>query len=211
MILGALIICQNKADDSPNVKNQGNDNKIPVDVQSEPNTKGEATEVNVTPITPGATSGSGLKYISVSVVDVENITEQAVALNGGGIHNIAVNNLVDENDTVNNGKPLINLKGGIIGTSTVKNDDANEKVHVENNVVLTGNGVADPAFVADVVDENVTQRNVQNGDTTVRGNAQFGKDIQARATDDTAERRNKSVSTEENENTKVVKVSNFPF
>lgn len=146
-----------------------------------------------------------------NTVEVD-VKEQAVALNGGGIQNITVNNLIDENSTASEGKPQNVFKGGIIGTSTVQTVDAKEVVLIENDVILTGNGVADPPFVADdVIDENSTQSNVSNESTIATEIAQFGNDIQARATDVTTEKSNKTVSTEENENTKVVKVSNFDF
>lgn len=211
-ILGALMISQSKAEDSPNVKNQENDVKIPVSVQSEPYGKVGATEVvNVTPDYAGATSENGLKRIGVSMAEVESITEQAVALNGGGIQNITVNNLVDENNTGRDGKQQNVFKGGIVGTTTVKSVDGDEKSLIENAVVLTGNGLADTPFVADdVINENVTQGNV-SANATVTRIAQFGKDIQARATDDATEKSNKTVSTEEDQNTKVVKVKDFHF
>lgn len=183
-------------------------------VQNEPNDNVGNTEIvtDTTSTTPDAVSESGLKRINVNTAEVDNVTDQAVALNGGGIQNITVNNLIDENSTASDGKPQSVFKGGIVGTSTVRIVDAKEKALIENEVILTGNGVADTPFVADdIVDNNSTQSNVGNKSTIVTGTAQFGKDIQARATDDTTEKSNKTVSIEENERTKVVKVSNFNF
>lgn len=101
----------------------------------------------------------------------------------------------DENST-NTGNQENIPKGGIIST---------EKTLVENDVLLTGKGVADAPFVADdVIGENYTTSNVKNGTNTLTGNGQFGNDIQARATDDATEMKNKSVSSEEKEIVKVV-------
>lgn len=174
-------------------------------VQNEPDDKVDATAVsNTTPIIPNEITESDLKRTDVNAVEI--------ALNGGGIQNITVNNLIDENGTASDGKPQNVFKGGIIGTSTVKSVDAKEKALIESAVVLTGNGVADAPFVADdVIDENSTKSNVNNESRIVTGNAQFGKDIQARASDDTTQKSNKTVSTEENKNMKVVKVSSFNF
>lgn len=201
------------ANESPNVESQKKEVQIPVSIQSETNTKVDREGVvnDANRIAPVAISESALKHIGGNIVKADKVTEQAYALNGGGMKNITVNNLIDDNSTAIDGKPQSAYKGGTIGTSTVKNIDANEKALIENDVVLTGNGVADTPFVADdVIDENSTQSKAQNESTKIIGIAQFGNDIQARATDAATEK-NKTVSTEENENTKVVKVSNFHF